>query len=622
MYIDTKDNDEEGRIVLNAAKADFATIAGNLNNISTAVNVPVYFSNGTPLPVASIPGSLVTDLSDKYLSVTKGGTVNGDVAANKFVGYLEGHADSADFASNANYAENADYAYHILSETIDFTDYTPQNCLDRVNLNNAILYGQILFQSPVSTFATDGPVDPSEVNYYCPCETRISINSRACVYQIVTDLNLNNQPSGVLDSFDYSNAVQYYRSNRTLNEWTEWQEVEYGSTFEPTGDFETPVFINSEGVAEACTGVLPLSAGDNHKLTGALGLMEGVMYGTSLPEDGFDGQLFFLAEDAEDPPLYVPDGGVAGDVLIKKSSADGDYQWNELVALPKGGDAGNILIKNGPTDGDATWKELDYASASVPGLVSTGTQTFAGSKTFSGGVTCASSLVGKGNVILQNTSLTKGTAPASDDAQFISFVDSQGINAVNRIGLINSYVTSGNVSTLRLNVYKPESGVNTNAYLYIQYGADGTTKAGSSAPFYGAVWNDYAEFRAQKEIIEPGYCVASTNNGQVYKTTEKFQACDGIVSDTFGFSIGETDECKTPLAVAGRVLAYCEGNRYDYHSGDTVCAGPDGKVCKMTRKEIREWPDRIVGIVSEIPEYEIWGDGNVPVNGRIWIKVR
>lgn len=150
----------------------------------------------------------------------------------------------------------------------------------------------------------------------------------------------------------------------------------------------------------------------------------------------------------------------------------------------------------------------------------------------------------------------------------------------------------------------------------------GKTRIDAYTKLYGAVWNDYAEYRTQKEIIEPGYCVASSNNGQVYKTTEKFQACDGIVSDTFGFAIGETDECKTPLAVAGRVLAYFHGNREDYHSGDTVCAGSEGKVMKMTREEIKEYPDRIIGIVSEIPEYETWGSGNVAVNGRIWIKVR
>jgi hypothetical protein len=42
----------------------------------------------------------------------------------------------------------------------------------------------------------------------------------------------------------------------------------------------------------------------------------------------------------------------------------------------------------------------------------------------------------------------------------------------------------------------------------------------------------------------------------------------------------------------------------------------------MSREEIVAYPDRIVGIVSEIPEYETWGTGDVPVNGRIWIKVK
>jgi fructose-1,6-bisphosphatase/inositol monophosphatase family enzyme len=139
---------------------------------------------------------------------------------------------------------------------------------------------------------------------------------------------------------------------------------------------------------------------------------------------------------------------------------------------------------------------------------------------------------------------------------------------------------------------------------------------------YGAVWNDYAEFRSQEEVIEPGYCAVSSNSGKLNKTNSRLQACDGIVSDTFGFSIGKTDSCKTPLAVAGRVLAYCEGDRYDYNAGDTVCATAGGLVSKMTREEIKEYPDRIVGTVSEIPEYDTWGSGNIKVNGRIWIKVK
>ena len=45
----------------------------------------------------------------------------------------------------------------------------------------------------------------------------------------------------------------------------------------------------------------------------------------------------------------------------------------------------------------------------------------------------------------------------------------------------------------------------------------------------------------------------------------------------------------------------------------------------MTREEIQKYPDRIVGTVSCVPEYEEWGDGDrgpVKVNGRIWIKVK
>ena len=143
-----------------------------------------------------------------------------------------------------------------------------------------------------------------------------------------------------------------------------------------------------------------------------------------------------------------------------------------------------------------------------------------------------------------------------------------------------------------------------------------------STRLYGAVWNDYAEFRTQEQEVAPGYCVASRDNGKIHKTNKRLQACDGIVSDTYGFSIGENEENKTPLAVAGRVLAYCEGDKNDYHAGDTVCASENGKVCKMTREEIQMWPDRIVGTVSEIPDYEIWGTGKVKVNGRIWIKVK
>ena len=138
---------------------------------------------------------------------------------------------------------------------------------------------------------------------------------------------------------------------------------------------------------------------------------------------------------------------------------------------------------------------------------------------------------------------------------------------------------------------------------------------------YGAVWNDYAEYRSTS-TVNPGQCVVETGLGDLIQSTKRLQPGANIVSDTYGFAIGETEQTKTPLAVSGRVLAYPYEDRYSYSAGDPVCSGPNGTISKMTREEVRKYPDRIVGTVSEIPEYETWGTGNVKVDGRIWIKVR
>jgi len=79
---------------------------------------------------------------------------------------------------------------------------------------------------------------------------------------------------------------------------------------------------------------------------------------------------------------------------------------------------------------------------------------------------------------------------------------------------------------------------------------------------------------------------------------------------------------KTPIACAGRALVYTYENRYDFRPGEAVCSGPNGTVSRMTREEMINNPDCIVGFVSEIPEYKVWGTGNVEVDGRIWIKVK
>lgn len=142
-----------------------------------------------------------------------------------------------------------------------------------------------------------------------------------------------------------------------------------------------------------------------------------------------------------------------------------------------------------------------------------------------------------------------------------------------------------------------------------------------------AVWNDYAECR-KSDSQEPGYVMFEKGDDTLSKTIERLQHFAGIVSDTWGFSQGETADAKTNIAVAGRVLAYPYRDRNEYKPGDCVCAAPGGKVDIMTREEIVQYPDRIVGTVSCVPEYEEWGGGEgadrdpVKVNGRIWIKVK
>lgn len=138
----------------------------------------------------------------------------------------------------------------------------------------------------------------------------------------------------------------------------------------------------------------------------------------------------------------------------------------------------------------------------------------------------------------------------------------------------------------------------------------------------GAVWNDYAEFRESNEQIQPGRVVIENGDDTLSLSNERLQPGANIVSDTYGFAIGETSRAQTPIAVSGRVLAYPYESRDTFSAGDAVCSAPNGTVSKMTREEIVMYPERIIGTVSAIPDYETWGTGNVPVNGRIWIKIK
>lgn len=142
---------------------------------------------------------------------------------------------------------------------------------------------------------------------------------------------------------------------------------------------------------------------------------------------------------------------------------------------------------------------------------------------------------------------------------------------------------------------------------------------------YGAVWNDYAEYRKTCNA-KPGQCVVEISNGELKISNKRCLPAARVISDTFGFAIGETEECQTPIAVSGRVLVYIDNSNIKI--GDAVCSGKNGTVSKMRWYERILYPERIVGVVSEIPDYDEWlageRDGNhkIKVNGRIWIYVK
>lgn len=170
-----------------------------------------------------------------------------------------------------------------------------------------------------------------------------------------------------------------------------------------------------------------------------------------------------------------------------------------------------------------------------------------------------------------------------------------------------------------------------NNYLIFSYVTDSDYNAGNnnsvrirfrnSGVVESAMWNDYAECR-NSLCTEPGRVVYELGDDRVNKTNKRLMPFAGVVSDTYGYIEGETEDAHTPLAVAGRVLVYPYQPKENYRPGDCVCAAPNGTVDIMTREEIYKYPDRIVGTVSCVPKYTEWGQTSVKVNGRIWIKVK
>lgn len=224
-------------------------------------------------------------------------------------------------------------------------------------------------------------------------------------------------------------------------------------------------------------------------------------------------------------------------------------------------------------------------------------------------------LYGSSGLNYFNASMTAGNAPDANDSPTSDWYHVIRMNHANANGYRFDIASSFHSDNI---YFKRVASGSTNGWKHIWCEGNSVT---------GAVWNDYAECR-ESDCLEAGYVLAENGDDTLSKANERLAPFAGVSSDTWGFSQGETEKAKTHIAVAGRVLVYPYQNRNNYKPGDCVCAAPGGTVDIMTREEIREWPDRIVGTVSCVPEYEEWGGGEgadrdpVKVNGRIWIKVK
>lgn len=143
---------------------------------------------------------------------------------------------------------------------------------------------------------------------------------------------------------------------------------------------------------------------------------------------------------------------------------------------------------------------------------------------------------------------------------------------------------------------------------------------------FGAAWNDYAEYREvlNNINIQPGKCVVENGDDTIRVSINRMEPGASIVSDTYGFAIGKTETANLPIAVSGRVLAYPYENREEFKKniGKPVCSGPNGTVSIMTDEEYRNYGYCAIGTISSVPNYEIWGENNIKVDNRVWIKVR
>lgn len=395
---------------------------------------------------------------------------------------------------------------------------------------------------------------------------------------------------------------------------------------------------------------------------------ENIDYGEVLPTTAVDGQLFFQISNGY--TYELPQGGTSGQALIKNSNNDRDVIWaNNVLSATKATqdknglqiDTGYLKLTGGTMTGAITMNKSaqqlivpyngtnydvlhnhnngNYSLSACGGGLYMGYYNTTLMNWLSGKMTLTSagdlSNTGwtsqNGPEYQRCTAVTRGTAYNGDFYRTApEWTDSAG----NRVAQIE-YHKSASYNELLLYALGDVAASNLYAGLVIRRALGNTGNAScvldaNAGKLYGAVWNDYAEFRESK-ITEPGRCIKETGNGDLILSEKRLEKGCEIISDTYGFAIGQSKKYNTPTACTGRVLAYPYEpiEEFKKNIGQGVCSGPNGTVSIMTDEECRDWPQCIIGTISEIPNYDVWyaggeNEGSTPikVNDRIWIRVR
>lgn len=167
------------------------------------------------------------------------------------------------------------------------------------------------------------------------------------------------------------------------------------------------------------------------------------------------------------------------------------------------------------------------------------------------------------------------------------------------------------------------SGSNTGALMLSSDGED-PDQDFIARRVWNTVYNDLADFQklSDDEIIKPGSCYYRSKDGQRICNKKCQMAVSGIVSDTFGMSMGRiAEENQVPIAVSGYVLASVDKV---YEAGTPLTNDENGNLTKMKWWQRILFPERLIAIFDREEKQDVWKNGriNIEVKGRHWVKVK